>query len=54
MAITRCTCLLRTLLPLTHTLLTLLYDGIHFLEQRIRNLRLRVLHRLPADLKVVA
>ena len=54
MAITRCTCLLRTLLPLTHTPLPLLYNGIRFLEQRIRNLGLRALHRLPADLKVVA
>jgi putative transposase len=47
MAITRCTCLLRTLLQLTHTLLTLLYDGIRFLDQRIRNLGLRVLQTPP-------
>jgi transposase InsO family protein len=36
MAMTRCTCLLRTLLQLTHTLLTLLYDGMRFLGLCLR------------------
>src|SRR5919109_3472770 len=36
MAMTRCTCLLRTLLQLTHALLTLLYDGVRFLGLCLR------------------
>jgi putative transposase len=36
MAITRCTCLLRTLLQRTHTLVTLLYDGMRFLGLCLR------------------
>jgi transposase InsO family protein len=36
MAMIRCTCQLRTLLQLTHTLLTLLYDGMRFLGLCLR------------------